>query len=49
LRFYVPLKNISLIWRRHLPSAGEGLQNLDLCSALRAFEKGGIFIVTHLL
>jgi hypothetical protein len=48
LRFYVPLKNISLIWRRHL-IAGEGLQNLGLCSALRAFEQGGIFIVPHLL
>jgi hypothetical protein len=29
--------------------AGEGLQNLDLCSALKAFEQGGIFIVPHLL
>jgi hypothetical protein len=29
--------------------AGEGLQNLGLCSALRAFEKGRIFIVPHLL
>jgi hypothetical protein len=28
--------------------AGEGLQNLGLCSALRAFEQGGIFIVPHL-
>jgi hypothetical protein len=30
---------------------GEGLQNLDLhvCSVLRAFEQGGIFIVPHLL
>jgi hypothetical protein len=25
--------------------AGEGLQNLVLCSALRAFEQGGIFTV----
>jgi hypothetical protein len=25
------------------------LQNLGLCSALRAFEQGGIFIVPHLL
>jgi hypothetical protein len=25
----------------------EGLQNFDLCSALRAFEQGGIFIVPH--
>jgi hypothetical protein len=29
--------------------AGEGLLNLGLCSALRAFEQGGIFIVPHLL
>jgi hypothetical protein len=29
--------------------AGEGLQSLGLCSALRAFERGGIFIVPHLL
>jgi hypothetical protein len=28
---------------------GEGLQNLGLCSALRAFEQGEIFIVLHLL
>jgi hypothetical protein len=28
---------------------GEGLQNLSLCSALRAFEKKGVFIVPHLL
>ena len=41
LWFYVPLKNISLMWRRH--HAGEGLQNLGLCSALRAFEQGGSF------
>jgi hypothetical protein len=27
----------------------EGLQNFGLCSALRAFEQGGIFIVPHLL
>jgi hypothetical protein len=48
LRFYVPLKNISPIWRRH-HIASERLQNLGLCSALRAFEQGGIFIVSHLL
>jgi hypothetical protein len=29
--------------------AGEGLQNIGLCSALRAFEHGEIFIVSHLL
>jgi hypothetical protein len=28
--------------------AGEGLQNLGLCSALRAFVQGGIFIMPHL-
>jgi hypothetical protein len=33
----------------NVPIAGEGLQNLDLCSALRAFEQGGIFIMPHLL
>jgi hypothetical protein len=27
----------------------EGLQNLGQCSALRAFEQGDIFIVSHLL
>jgi hypothetical protein len=30
-------------------TAGEGLQNLDLCSLLVAFEQGEIFIVSHLL
>jgi hypothetical protein len=30
-------------------TAGEGLQNLGLCSALRAFEQGTIFIMPHLL
>jgi hypothetical protein len=28
---------------------GEGLQNLGLCLALRAFEQEGIFIMPHLL
>jgi hypothetical protein len=28
---------------------GEWLQNLGLCSAFRAFEQGGIFIVSRLL
>jgi hypothetical protein len=28
--------------------AGDGLQNLDLCLALRAFEQGRIYIVLHL-
>jgi hypothetical protein len=29
--------------------AGEVQQNLGLCSVLKAFEQGGIFIVPHLL
>jgi hypothetical protein len=29
--------------------ADERLQNLNLCSALKVFEQGGIFIVPHLL
>jgi hypothetical protein len=29
--------------------ASEGLQTLGLCSALRAFKQGGVFIVPHLL
>jgi hypothetical protein len=45
LRFYVPLKNIY----GDVTITGEGLQNSGLCSALRAFEQGGIFIVPHLL
>jgi hypothetical protein len=31
------------------PLFGEGLQNLGICSALRAFEQGGIVTVPHLL
>jgi hypothetical protein len=30
-------------------NTSEGLQNLGLCSTLRAFEQGGIFFVPHLL
>jgi hypothetical protein len=29
--------------------AGEGLPDSDICTALRAFEQGRIFIVPHLL
>jgi hypothetical protein len=29
--------------------AGDRAANLGLCTALRAFEQGGIFIVPHLL
>jgi hypothetical protein len=39
----------SRIFHLHGDVTGEGLQNLGLCSALRAFEQGGIFIVPHLL
>jgi hypothetical protein len=46
--FYFPLQNFSLIYE-DVTFTGEGLQNLGLCSALRAFEQGGIFIVPHLL
>jgi hypothetical protein len=31
------------------PLLVKGWKNLDLCSALRAFEQGGIFIVPHRL
>jgi hypothetical protein len=36
-------------WYEDANIAGEGLQNLGLCSALRAHEQEGIFIVPHLL
>jgi hypothetical protein len=47
LLFYVRLRIFHLYGV--VTIAGEGLQNLGLCSALRAFEQGGIFIVPHLL
>ena len=47
LLLYIPLENISLIWRRH--HCWRRAANLGLCSALRAFEQGGIFFVPHLL
>jgi hypothetical protein len=46
--FYAPLK-ICFYLYGGVTIAGEGLQNLGLCMALRAFEQGGIFIVPHLL
>jgi hypothetical protein len=50
LQFYVRLKHFSfIILYGDITIAGEGLQNLGLCSALWAFEQGGIFIVPHLL
>jgi hypothetical protein len=42
LLFYVPFNGDVTI-------ADEGLQNVGLCSTLRAFEQGGIFIVPYLL
>jgi hypothetical protein len=33
----------------NVTNTGEGLQNLGLSSAHRAFEQEGIFIVPHLL
>jgi hypothetical protein len=39
LLFYVSLKNLMET------SADEALQNLGLCSALRAFEQGGIVLM----
>jgi hypothetical protein len=36
-------------WIEKKIETGEGLQKLGLCSALRAYEQGGIFIVPHLL
>jgi hypothetical protein len=40
-------REFSLIWRRH--QCRWRATNLGLCSALRAFEQGGIFIAPHLL
>jgi hypothetical protein len=42
--FYIPLKNFSHIYG-DFTITGEGLQNLVLSLALRAFEQGGIFTV----
>jgi hypothetical protein len=45
LWFYVPLKKFLL--NGEVTIAGEGLQNLRQCSALRAFEQGVIFIMPY--
>jgi hypothetical protein len=45
LKIYITLENLSL--NGDVAIAGEGLQNLGLCSALRAFELGGVFIAPH--
>jgi hypothetical protein len=31
------------------PLPVKGCKNFDICSTLRAFEEGGVFIVPHLL
>jgi hypothetical protein len=46
--FYALFKNISLIYE-DVTFTGEWLQNLGLCPALKAFEQGGIFIMSQLL
>jgi hypothetical protein len=48
LRFYVPLKNISLIWRRH-HERWRAAKFRPIWSALKAFEQGGFFTMPHLL
>jgi hypothetical protein len=45
--FYAPLKNFHLYG--DVTINDEGLQKVGLCSAVMAFEQGGIFIVPHLL
>jgi hypothetical protein len=45
LQFYVPLKNISHIWRRHHCRR----RAAKFRPMLRAFGQGGIFIVPYLL
>jgi hypothetical protein len=48
LLFYIPLKNSSLIWRHH-HCRWMSTKFRHICSVLRAFEQGGIFIMPHLL
>jgi hypothetical protein len=45
LLLYIPIKHFFLYG--DVTIADEGLQNLGLCSELKAFEQGGIFIVPH--
>ena len=47
LRFFVPLENVSPIWRCH--HCRWRAANFDLCSALKAIEQWGFFILPHLL
>ena len=45
--FFVPLENLSLMWRCH--DCQWRAANFDLCSALMAIEQWGFFCVPHLL
>jgi hypothetical protein len=47
LLFHVPLENVLLIYG-DVTIGGEVQQNSDLFSTFRAFEQGGIFILTHM-
>jgi hypothetical protein len=47
LQFYVHPRIFYLY--EDVTITGEELQNLGLCSELRAFKQGGIFILPHLL
>jgi hypothetical protein len=49
LLFHVTLKNFSFHLYGDVTITGEGLQNLGLCSTLRAIEQEGIFFVPDLL
>jgi hypothetical protein len=40
---------LTFLLNEDISIAREGLENLNLCSALRASEQAGIFIVPHLL
>ena len=44
--FFVPLQNISLIWRNHLYCWKAA--NFDLCSALMAIEQWGFILACHI-
>ena len=47
LKFFIPLENFSLIWRRH--HSRWKAAKFDLCSALIAIEQWGFFSVPHIL
>jgi hypothetical protein len=49
LQFYVPLKNFSLIWRRHHCRWRAAKFRPMLGAQIRSFEQGVIFIAPHLL